>query len=511
MVSTHTPHRWVLGLLVVLFLLGHWCGRDGWRLLVKPYQRLLQTAPAANLTPTWDDYHHHWDRLARAALAWLFVALLGSYFLTQRRHLQPLTRRSAAFLFAQIFATSLLVPQLFGPAAEPTPLTNTGDFIMNWEADDTWMPLMIAYTRLQEHPFEPLYASVLQQAKFQYPPAALWIGDVLVWASPTTAFRGQYNLTGFAEALSWGALLLMAWYLYRILSVVLQPAAPAEQGARGLLALLGTLTFFPAIYSYGSGQIQTWLNAILTAAVWYWLRGRRGTAGVLVGCCALVKPQYAILLLWGALRCEWPFVRASAATWLVGTALAIWRFGWAYHVEYARLLGDIGRRGESYFPNQSVNGLLHRFWHTGDSLTFSFTQYAPFHQAVYVGTLATSALLLLSALWPLRRGRGQALDFALMLLAATLASPIAWTHHYGILLPLYALLLPVCARSPWRLGLLLLSVILTAQYGFFLRPLAALPGWNLLLSHIFFGALLALILGYATRAQAATTADSLRR
>ena len=38
------------------------------------------------------------------------------------------------------------------------------------------------------------------------------------------------------------------------------------------------------------------------------------------------------------------------------------------------------------------------------------------------------------------------IDFAVMTLTATVASPIAWEHHYGVTLPLFAVLAPMVVR-----------------------------------------------------------------
>jgi hypothetical protein len=58
-------------------------------------------------------------------------------------------------------------------------------------------------------------------------------------------------------------------------------------------------------------------------------------------------------------------------------------------------------------------------------------------------------------------------DFAVMSLTATMASPLAWEHHYGVSLPLFALLAPMAVRArnpssaPW---LLALAFVLIGQY-----------------------------------------------
>jgi hypothetical protein len=59
---------------------------------------------------------------------------------------------------------------------------------------------------------------------------------------------------------------------------------------------------------------------------------------------------------------------------------------------------------------------------------------------IYAGTVATSLAILSTAL--LRRGKegdpDRVFDFCTMALSVTMASPIAWEHHYGIIFPIFA-------------------------------------------------------------------------
>jgi alpha-1,2-mannosyltransferase len=77
----------------------------------------------------------------------------------------------------------------------------------------------------------------------------------------------------------------------------------------------------------------------------------------------------------------------------------------------------------------------------------------------------------------------------------TMASPIAWVHHYNILVPVYAVALRA-AGDRWR-GCVLLTVVslLVVSYvaiGFPLVPASAptIPSMNLIQSHVLIGAFL---------------------
>ncbi len=65
-------------------------------------------------------------------------------------------------------------------------------------------------------------------------------------------------------------------------------------------------------------------------------------------------------MLWALLRREWRFAAAFAATASWGLAGSIMAYGFANHVDYLRVLEFLAERGETFYPNQSVNGLLNR-------------------------------------------------------------------------------------------------------------------------------------------------------
>ena len=148
----------------------------------------------------------------------------------------------------------------------------------------------------------------------------------------------------------------------------------------------GSLAYFPVTIAYVLGQIQTIVNAAISVALVCWLLNRPGGAGVAVGVASLVKPHFALLLVWGAARRRWSFVVAAAVTVAVGAVIAVAIFGWSEHVEYARVLAYIGERGEALYANQTVNGLLNRLLQPLEHRGWDFHSYPPPLQLVKAGT-----------------------------------------------------------------------------------------------------------------------------
>jgi hypothetical protein len=82
-----------------------------------------------------------------------------------------------------------------------------------------------------------------------------------------------------------------------------------------------------------------------------------------------------------------------------------------------------------------------------------------------------------------------------MALAGTMSSPIAWEHHYGILLPIYAMLLPRVLKENKRrsvmIACLALSYMLTSHFLLATNLLAETP-YNFVQSYVWIGALIVL-------------------
>src|SRR3954453_21523223 len=131
----------------------------------------------------------------------------------------------------------------------------------------------------------------------------------------------------------------------------------------------------------------------------------------------LVKPHYGLFVLWGALRREWRFTVACIGTALAGLAASIAIYGWADNIDYMPVFWFLSQHGESYYPNQSFNGLFSRYMEffdpRFDSLWFDEFNYSPFNLWIYAGTMITSATILIAAF--VRRGAenddGRLFDF----------------------------------------------------------------------------------------------------
>src|SRR4029078_8653629 len=134
-----------------------------------------------------------------------------------------------------------------------------------------------------------------------------------------------------------------------------------------------------------------------------------------------------------------------------------------------RVVSFMGQRGEAYYPNQSINGLLNRLMSISDpvrynNLEFHMSEFAPFNPLVYVLTVVSSAVILLAAIAWRGKDEDRVFDFCRMAVSLTVASPIAWEPHYGILLPIFAVVLPSAIEGRRRVLWLMASYVLVSTF-----------------------------------------------
>ncbi|HEY0779690.1 MAG TPA: glycosyltransferase family 87 protein [Gemmatirosa sp.] len=412
--------------------------------------------------------------------------------------------------------------------------------------------MLRAYNHRRAQPGHDLYdVFFTEHTKFQYPPTALLPIDALP-ASLTSI--GPPLQSGLTSALTWAsraavvATALLTWMLLEIRlraadTADLQPvdhdaadvtphALGIKGGASMRLVLVGALalTYYPLLKGYALGQVQVMLDMGVAGALVLFSLGCERSAGAVLAACALVKPQYAIVLLWGVLRRRGRFTAVCATVLAVGVGLAVLRFGFEAQISYVSVLRELSRHGEAYWPNQSANGLVNRWFNTADARTFDEHGFPPYQTAVYAVTLVSSALFLGAALLgdlPARfrpqprmshdpqrvehaTEHAGFTDLLVVLAAATIASPIAWEHHYGVFLPLIIGVLPSLAadRPLGRMTLPFASLSYLA-----IACVVARPEWlfvtrlrGLAASHLFAGAVGTFVLLLAERTLLRATA-----
>ncbi len=273
------------------------------------------------------------------------------------------------------------------------------------------------------------------------------------------------------------------------------------------LFLLAFLAFYPLAKALQLVQASVWIYTFLVVALFALQRGWLTVSGLALALGVSIKPHLVVVpvLLWflpGFPR-RVPLVcfGAVAAAALVSVVYA----GWENSITYAFETLPILSSGYAYYPNQSFNGLLLRMLTDADPADFNLaTPNTPIKIAsslLGLGLLGAAAW----AAWPPAGGgtHRQALRLALLLAAATIASPVCWMHHLTAFLPAVALLMNDRLRltgwwGGWRETAALAGFLLISSY-FDGRALSGFPAAFLSILPFYGGALLVLVLGVRNR------------
>lgn len=451
-----------------------------------------------------------------AAISWYLLSDKGPDLFRLKKYRQyPLLNRSGQLLMVMMLC-SVVISAILVLLSHAPKQTTSGYMlfalnvrnIMHADAD-SWLIMFDAMQELRSTPQGLLYDTVFfgRNIKFQYPLSSLLLIDYAqrAWSVPWRSIEIALNFV------SWSGLIAMGFICYKLLAgsvarheaVLRCPdsnAGAMRSMALLLISLLSVYLFYPLTKSFQLGQIQTLISCLSAAALFAWSRERKGLAGFLVGLCCTIKPQWGGVLIWAMLRKEWRFSVTLLMTAGVFQAVSVMAYGWHNTIAYIDVLRFIGSRGEVYFANQSVNGLMHRLLFNGNNLEWQVNSFAPYDPVVYAATIVTAAFFLIVSLFWRVGQRPLLLDLGFMFLSATIMSPVAWEHHYGIVLPIFCIALPVAiTRRPfgaWTEMYLLGAYFLIAQNLNSVTAQFAHGYLNVVQSHLFFGAVAVWVLLY---------------
>lgn len=363
---------------------------------------------------------------------------------------------------------------------------------------DSWDPMMRAL-EFVHHSGTALYDALFFRLheKFQYAPTSLlWLEVLKPFMTVDAVSLNRLNGVLFALN-AFGCVLVLK-------RMTADPVASAVLGRIDvwtmILVFALAYTFWPTLYGLYVGQIQVWIDLLFTYALLSWMHGRKLVCGVLIGLACTIKPQLGLLLLWGICWRERNFVLGVAATLLLLGVASVMRYGLADHVNYLDVLSYISRHGESFHANQSINGLMNRLLFLGNNVEWEQNSFPPANPIVHVATLVTSIAFMVLPLWLAFRARNRhaaLLDLCIAALCFTMASPIAWEHHYGIALPIYLITFVLAFTRQFavkRSTLIVCVLISWLLVGSDLQVLDVLSATrlNILQAYVLFGMLLLL-------------------
>lgn len=351
---------------------------------------------------------------------------------------------------------------------------------------DSWLPMMKSLDYFNAHPSLPIYDAKLYDTLI-YSLAS----ELPLWLLRRFGMSDAGMLRVLAVG-SWlavwgvaGASLAMGrWLLRRRGAELTWPAL--------LAVVLATLGCYPLIKGYSLGNAQTFLSFGFTLLLLLWTIGWERSAGALAALLTAVKPQFILLLVWLLVRKRWGAAWAFAACGAVLLAASVAVFGWQNNLDYIGVLAGLSHKAQSHYANQSMFGTINRMIFNGENLGYTPYVYTPYIPWVYRVTVITALALVAAVLiYPWKWLRGSTADLAAMGIVSVAASPMAWEHHYGIVVGIaaWAWFAHACwsKQRPWILGI---AVFLCCNFLPAFNYLWDKRGWNLLQSYLYFGALL---------------------
>jgi alpha-1,2-mannosyltransferase len=282
---------------------------------------------------------------------------------------------------------------------------------------------------------------------FIYPPTAAL--ELLPLAS---LVRGD-ELSRATQAMDLAARLCALATLATALAFAWRAAADWPTRA-GLLVAFAA--FYPTRWMLTCVQAQSLITLFLALAMMSAACRRDVLTGVLLGLAAGLKPHLGLLLVFGVVRRQWGLCAGMAGSLLALGGLSVALAGFEPWRVYVTEVLPAVSAGYAYYPNQSINGVLNRWM--GHPAGF---EIAPRTTVVTIGSAAATLLFAVLAVWPRGAMRGvasraessnaaqvlgagtaahrtvrsaglmRAIDLGIALLCATLASPVAWEHHYA--------------------------------------------------------------------------------
>lgn len=362
------------------------------------------------------------------------------------------------------------------------------DFLRLRQFTDSWTPMLGSVDSFLAHPQLPIY-----QAKLY---------DTLIY--PLTSLLPILLLrkAGVSDAGVFRALLLTSWLAVCaivglavvVAAQVVKRSDPAEHFTwRAALATAFAAFFFmPITLAFSLGQAQIVLDLFFALLVLFWVCNNQRAGGVMMALLAMVKPQFGLLLLWAALRRRWSALLAGCITLGLGAIASIAAFGLRNNLDYIGVMAGLSKKAQAHYANQSMFGLLNRAIFNGENIPYHPYVYPPFVPWVYYVTLATTAVLVLLALaYPWRERAGSMADLGAIGIVCVIATPMAWEHHYGVMLTIFVWLwFGVYRFGSGHILWLALAWILIADFLDPFNALSAIPGANILQSYMYFGALL---------------------
>lgn len=283
-------------------------------------------------------------------------------------------------------------------------------------------------------------------------------GAVPTWEIPGTATVGFVNLPILAwlfvplawigkDLAGWVFLALGAAAVATTYALLLRLGDFGRTG--GAMLALSILANGPLVNSLREGNTTHFILLLLVVALLLWRAGANFAAGLVLGCCALIKLPLLLFGVYALLRGHWRLLAGGATiTGAVGLiSLAVFGLeintGW-----YRACVAPFANGVIPAFNVQSIDGFLGRL-DAGTSLLMEWTPLAmPLWHKITRAIVLTVLFVAVFTVMLMRKDDAEeprfarnAREFSLVLVLAVTTSPLSWSHYYLLLLLPWALYL----------------------------------------------------------------------
>lgn len=232
----------------------------------------------------------------------------------------------------------------------------------------------------------------------------------------------QYVPYGVAQGI-W----VMLSFFCLIIIVIAVSRSVGVKNAR-VYALIAALSYlsFPTQFTLGMGQVNLIALAIVVASVFLERQGRSMYAGVVMATAWLFKPELVLLVPVMVIRRKWSMIGATVVTLSAAVVVSVVLWGTEAYTIYGQRLVPLSRgfADAGIYYNQSLSGLLVRAGITSAWIYIAFA----------IGVVCVTFF----SLW--KKPRPFAESIWAYMPALLLIEPIAWQHHFVLLLPTYIML-----------------------------------------------------------------------
>ena len=250
------------------------------------------------------------------------------------------------------------------------------------------------------------------------------------------------------------------------------------------LILFLSLVSFPVKFTFGMGQNNILVLAMLLVSFWFFLKKRDIVSGIILGLAIGLKTIFLFFLLFYFLKKKWKLILTSLITMVLLVFTTGFIFGWDFYSFY---FSDVippllNLQGREIYYNQGLMGFVSRI-----------TKNLFVRKQI---TFLISALFVGMGTWLTRKRKNIQLQFSLFVVILTLIDTLSWQHHFVWLLYPFIVVFYFLIKEKKKtiIGLLMLSYFLVS-FNFRVFPERNFIS-PFILSHVFWGTIMLFFLNY---------------